>query len=104
MANRIVLFFSLICFSVVLLSFLPKPQLLNSSKPIKTIIIDAGHGGQDGGARGTYSSEKDICLAVSLKVGEIMARELPDVKYLFTRTTDTYPELHARARFANENK
>ena len=68
------------------------------------IIIDAGHGGTDGGARGAYSSEKDICLAISLKLQEVLAKELPEVKLLMTRTTDTYPALHTRANYANNNK
>jgi len=71
---------------------------------VRTIILDAGHGGHDAGAIGSFSKEKDICLAVTLKVGDLMAKELPDVKVLYTRTTDVYPDLHERARFANENR
>lgn len=74
------------------------------SKVLKTIIIDPGHGGSDAGAKGQYSYEKDICLAVSLKVGKLIEKEFPDTRVLYTRTTDTYPALHSRATFANENK
>jgi N-acetylmuramoyl-L-alanine amidase len=73
-------------------------------KVLKTIIIDAGHGGGDVGAKGEYSYEKDICLAVATKLGQELGKELPDVKLIFTRNNDTYPELHARARQANQSK
>jgi N-acetylmuramoyl-L-alanine amidase len=46
-------------------------------KVLKTVIIDAGHGGHDGGARGVYSSEKDICLGVALKLGQAISKEMP---------------------------
>ena len=71
---------------------------------LKTIIVDAGHGGEDNGARGEYSFEKDICLDIALKVGKLLEQELPDTKILYTRVTDVYPTIHARADFANANK
>jgi N-acetylmuramoyl-L-alanine amidase len=73
-------------------------------QPIRTIILDPGHGGRDVGAKGQYSYEKDICLAITLKIGELISREIPEVKLIYTRTTDTYPELHERARMANQSK
>jgi N-acetylmuramoyl-L-alanine amidase len=80
------------------------PAVHAQKAPLRTIIIDAGHGGRDNGARGTYSLEKDICLAVALKLGKNLEDEFPDMKILYTRTSDVYPELHARADFANANK
>ena len=71
---------------------------------IRTIIIDAGHGGRDVGAHGDYSYEKNICLAVAMKLGKRMEEEFPDLKILYTRTSDTYPAIKARADFANSNK
>lgn len=105
MIKRTVLFFLITSFSVALFSFSDKnkPGETNQ-KVIKTIVIDAGHGGSDGGARGAYSSEKDICLDIALKLEKVLAEELPGVKLLQTRTTDTYPALHARANYANNNK
>jgi N-acetylmuramoyl-L-alanine amidase len=93
------LFTFLVC--TVLSSFIERPK---KQKVIQTIVIDPGHGGHDGGARGQYSSEKDICLDISLKVGALIEKEFPEVKVLYTRKTDIYPALHARADFANENK
>jgi N-acetylmuramoyl-L-alanine amidase len=71
---------------------------------IKTIIIDAGHGGSDNGAHGDYSYEKDICLDVALKLGKKLEQEFPEIKVLYTRTKDEYPSIKSRADFANANK
>src|SRR5687767_11245595 len=105
MIQRTLLVFLFGSLCLTLFSFIDdeKPET-PKQKVVKTIIIDPGHGGSDGGARGAYSSEKDICLDVSLKLGEVMAKEFPDIKLLYTRTTDTYPALHTRANFANSNK
>jgi N-acetylmuramoyl-L-alanine amidase len=106
MIKRTFLFFLAASFCITIFSFINndgKPGS-NKQKVIRTIVIDPGHGGSDAGAKGQYSYEKDICLAVSLKVGALIEREFPDVKILYTRKTDTYPALHARADFANENK
>ncbi len=95
--------FILVCFltCTILVSFIERPH---KQKVLRTIVIDPGHGGSDAGARGQYSWEKDICLDVSLKVGALIEKEFPGVKVLYTRKTDSYPALHARADFANENK
>lgn len=100
---------------IALALFLSLPILLfNSRKEVfaqpankpalRTIIVDAGHGGEDNGARGDYSFEKDICLAIALKVGKLLEEQFPDTKILYTRVTDVYPTIHARADFANANK
>ena len=103
MVQRTLIFFLVASLSVSLFSFAVKEKPVKQ-KLIKTIIIDPGHGGSDAGARGQYSYEKDICLDVSMKLGETLAKEFPDIKFLYTRTTDTYPALHSRASFANSNK
>lgn len=71
---------------------------------IKTIIVDAGHGGRATGAKGTFSYEKDICLAIALKLGKKLEETFPDVKVLYTRKTDVYTDNRWRADFANSNK
>ncbi|NII29035.1 N-acetylmuramoyl-L-alanine amidase [Pseudoflavitalea sp. X16] len=88
----------------VLTSFYTKPVGATQKPVIRTIIIDAGHGGSDNGARGDYSFEKDICLDVALKLGKKLEQEFPDIKVLYTRTKDEYPSIKARADFANANK
>ena len=68
------------------------------------LVIDAGHGGRDAGCPGAYSYEKNLTLKYSLAFGRIVERNCPDVKVLYTRTTDRFIELKNRAQFANDNK
>ena len=70
---------------------------------INTVVIDAGHGGHDTGALGKHSREKDITLAIALKLGKDINANLKDVKVIYTRRTDEFIELFRRARIANEN-
>jgi len=105
MTQRILLFFLIIGGLLTISSFVrPTATQTIRKKVIGTVIIDPGHGGNDHGAKGRFSYEKDICLAVSLKLGAIISKEFPELRVLYTRTTDSYPELHDRAKFANENK
>lgn len=68
------------------------------------VVIDAGHGGKDPGARGSSSLEKDINLSVSLKLGKMIADNHKDVKVIYTRQTDKFVGLDERANIANRNK
>ncbi|MEO6671404.1 MAG: N-acetylmuramoyl-L-alanine amidase [Ferruginibacter sp.] len=77
-------------------------------KRIKTIIVDAGHGGSDNGATGQYenslrSKEKDVTLAISMKLVAELKKQLPDVKVVPTRTTDVFDDVREKAKIANEN-
>lgn len=79
----------------------PKKQQPSQKNKLRTIIIDPGHGGKDEGAHGENSYEKDVCLAVALKLQAQIEQEFPDIKVVMTRTTDVYPTLYARANLAN---
>ena len=68
------------------------------------LVIDAGHGGKDSGTRGVYSKEKDIALAIALKFGSYVEKNMSDVKVIFTRKKDVFIELHERANIANTNR
>ncbi len=68
---------------------------------INTVVIDAGHGGRDPGASGSKTREKDVVLAIGLKVGEYLNQYLPDVKVVHTRTKDVFVPLNERAELAN---
>jgi N-acetylmuramoyl-L-alanine amidase len=70
---------------------------------INTVVIDAGHGGHDTGALGKHSREKDITLAIALKLGRNIKENLKDMNVIYTRRTDEFIELFRRARIANEN-
>ena len=67
-----------------------------------TLVIDAGHGGHDTGALGAKSKEKDINLTVALAFGRYVERNMPDVKIIYTRTTDVFIPLMERANIANK--
>lgn len=73
-------------------------------KPIRTIVIDAGHGGEDPGAKGSYSTEKQVTLEVALKLGKILEENMPDVKVVYTRKTDRFDDPRKKAQIANDNK
>ncbi len=99
----------------IFISFVPLPKNPKTPavKPVlKTIIIDPGHGGKDPGARGLISTEAEVSLEVSLKLGKAIQKEFPDIKLIFTRTTDVLPGnaasinqgLKIRANMANEAK
>jgi N-acetylmuramoyl-L-alanine amidase len=73
-----------------------------AGQQVRKVVIDAGHGGHDPGARGKNSSEKDIALAIALKAGKLIEDNLKDVEVIYTRKTDVFVELFRRARIANE--
>ncbi len=83
-------------------------QELNKQKKewlINTIVIDAGHGGKDPGAIGYKGlKEKDINLSVALKLGQLISKNMPDIKIVYTRKTDIFIPLGKRTKIANKNK
>ncbi|MEX0770611.1 MAG: N-acetylmuramoyl-L-alanine amidase [Balneolaceae bacterium] len=70
-----------------------------------TVVIDAGHGGKDPGSIG-YNGlrEKDVTLAVALKVGEYIEKNLPEVDVIYTRDDDRFLELEERGSVANRSR
>jgi N-acetylmuramoyl-L-alanine amidase len=83
-----------------------------SSYKLKTIIIDAGHGVRppsgeghfSPGASGSYSNERDVTLAIALKLQTTIEKNLPDVKVVLTRGTPQDVAWEKRAQIANDNK
>ena len=92
-------FFTAIC--IIATSFTSK---FTPAFGVKIIVIDAGHGGKDPGCHGSKYNEKDIALAVSLKLGQYIEENLKDVKVVYTRSTDVFVELQERAEIANKAK
>ena len=66
-----------------------------------TLVIDAGHGGHDAGARGTISMEKNVNLSVALQFGRYVEKYMPEVRVIYTRKTDKFVSLIERANIAN---
>ncbi|MBC8600329.1 N-acetylmuramoyl-L-alanine amidase [Parabacteroides acidifaciens] len=89
--------------NLVIALFFVLPVLQAKEKTF-TVVIDAGHGGKDPGARGTVINEKAINLAVALKLGSLISEKHSDVKVIYTRKTDVFIELDERANIANRNK
>jgi N-acetylmuramoyl-L-alanine amidase len=70
---------------------------------VKTIVIDAGHGGKDPGCHGKSHHEATVTLQVALELGRILKENLPGIKVYYTRMSDKFVELHERANIANRN-
>ncbi len=97
--KRTVLFFGIAM--LLLSSFEVSGQRHHHS--IKKVVIDPGHGGKDPGAVGRKSKEKDIVLAIALKVGRYIEENHKDVQVIYTRKSDVFIELFRRAQIANES-
>jgi len=85
---------------ILLVAMLSLPMMADKQF---TLVLDPGHGGDDPGAIGKFSKEKDLNLKLALKVGELIGEKYPDVKVVYTRSTDVFIPLQQRADIANKN-
>ncbi len=97
--KRLILFFGIICLFLSTSS----NRVEKKSFVISKVVIDPGHGGKDPGALGKKSKEKDLALAISLKVGNYIKENFSNIEVIYTRETDTDLELFERAKIANES-
>jgi len=100
--------YSLIALAL-LVSFVYSTATSGSKPPyikpkLRKIVIDAGHGGPDVGATGNFSKEKDVSLAVAIKLGDLIRDQMPDVEVVQTRTSDIFHSPVTKANIANYNK
>lgn len=104
MIKKVSAVFISIFICILFSSFITAPAYLYQKQLLKTIVIDAGHGGTDFGAGGAYSYEKNITLSISLKLQKALQEAMPDVKIVMTRTTDIYQHPTLKANIANQAK
>jgi len=76
-----------------------RPGRIVSSTPLRTVVLDPGHGGHDSGAVGPLGREKAYALDVALRARALLIKAGYNVK--LTRTTDIFIPLHERSAFAN---
>lgn len=99
------LFQAIICIATLLYATATDIVAQNKSKEQFVLVIDPGHGGKDPGAIGRRGNkEKNINLSVSKAVGNIIKKKYPEVKIIYTRSTDVYVQLMERANIANRAK
>jgi N-acetylmuramoyl-L-alanine amidase len=96
--KRAFLFFGILW----LVFIIPEPG--SGQYSVNKVVIDAGHGGRDPGAIGIHSKEKEITLAIALKLGGYIEKYIPDVEVIYTRKSDVFVELHRRAAIANNSQ
>lgn len=99
--------FSVLVSSLIILLLMPSMDEQEIVKrkldKVKVIVIDPGHGGVDPGCNGAGEIwEKEVTLAIGLKVGKLVEDSLKDVKVLYTRKTDKTLKLWERPNFANK--
>lgn len=89
---------------ILIMMLVSLPTLLHAKgKKVTKIVLDAGHGGKDFGARGAIANEKDITLAVALKLGKLLKDSMQNMEVIYTRTEDVYPGLVERHEIANKS-
>ena len=102
---RIVVLASVVSFFLIQsIAFADPVSTTSGTYRIRTIVVDAGHGGTDGATHGLYSKEKDVALKVALRLGRVIESNLKDVKVVYTRTTDVFVPLYERISIANRAK
>lgn len=101
--HTINIYTSKIVLALFIIGFLPVSSPSAAQERQWVIVLDAGHGGRDPGALGSMSREKDINLAITLKAGAYLEKNLKNVKIVYTRKEDKTVDLYERPKIANEN-
>ena len=100
-------FFGVVLFLLIssAISSAPEPNKTVKKNVVRTICLDAGHGGKDPGCLGSKGAQEGkVTLKIILEVGKRLKDQFPDLKVIYTRDTDEFIELNERANIANRNK
>lgn len=76
----------------------------DGSNRVRTVVIDAGHGGKDPGCMTRRHRESRIVLKIALQLAREIKREMPKMRVIMTRASDHFVELAERGAIANRNK
>ncbi|MCL3781210.1 N-acetylmuramoyl-L-alanine amidase [Prolixibacteraceae bacterium JC049] len=98
---NIYLKYTFLVFVNILLALTSSFAQNNLSNTLNSVVIDAGHGGRDPGAKIGRTTEKRIVLDIALKLGQLIEREFPEVNVIYTRKNDTFVPLYKRVTIAN---
>lgn len=71
---------------------------------VRTVVVDAGHGGKDPGCLGRRTRESRVVLQLALQLGRKIKQEMPNMRVIYTRSTDHFVELAERSAIANRNR
>ncbi len=82
----------------------PEAEPESIPNKLRTVVIDAGHGGKDPGCVGRRTRESRVVLKLALQLGRKIKREMPNVRVIYTRSTDHFVELAERSAIANRNR
>jgi len=99
-----ILCFILFCYPIIISFKTPDTDTIDTPGfRVRTIVIDAGHGGKDPGAHGLNSTEKDVALAIAKKLRNAINDRIPGINVIMTRADNTFIPLNKRSEIANEH-
>ncbi len=87
---------------LLILLFFNSTTSFADGKKVQKIVLDAGHGGNEPGALGRISKEKDLALSITLKLGKKLEQHYKSRQIIYTRKTDVFVELPDRHKIANK--
>ena len=82
----------------------PAEAISESPNRVRTVVLDAGHGGKDPGCLGRRTRESRVVLKLALQLGRKIKQDMPDMRVIYTRSTDHFVELAERSAIANRNR
>lgn len=102
-ARKALIYSLIVCFPFLTSFTGPRDTTQTTHFKIRTIVIDAGHGGKDPGTHGKYSTEKSVALSVARKLRAALEDRMPNLHVIMTRSDDTFIPLNERSNIANEH-